>query len=357
MAHFAYVRPSGIFNPGIPVDHAEFTSFDQRIFKAINGDDGGTWAPISVITVGGAGITFTGANSSLAPGATLTSFGDLVLAAGSTTELVGISNFGGTANFNGLSVTNFFGGSVTNFFPSSNLVFAAGSTQEFLGTATVSGTTNFDGLSTTNFYGGSQTTFFPSSNLQFEGRLSSTAGLFTLGDSSTLHSTGNFYFGGGGAFVGGVTFAGPSTNFAGAAVRFTSPTELGGHTTLTNDLVITGAGGIAERVVIGADSGTNTYSVSTADVVFVPTITTNTGTYYVDNVGAVDGKRMKFFLPVGGAGGTASFGPHTSIRRTSDGIQLGVLGEMTSTSSCIDLIFIGGAWHYIPGAVHPVVSA
>lgn len=63
MAHFARVRPSGFWTINSSVDPLEFEAFDANLFKAINGDDGGTWAPAAVITIGGLGLTVTGPSS------------------------------------------------------------------------------------------------------------------------------------------------------------------------------------------------------------------------------------------------------------------------------------------------------
>lgn len=60
MSHNAYIRPSGVWNTGIVVLHGEFAAFDLAQFQSINGDLGGTWAPSSVITIGGSGLTVTG---------------------------------------------------------------------------------------------------------------------------------------------------------------------------------------------------------------------------------------------------------------------------------------------------------
>lgn len=64
MAHNDFVAGgtgSGAWT-GTEVVHAMMEKFDQRQFEAINGDLGGTWAPSSIITVGGQGIEFAGTN-------------------------------------------------------------------------------------------------------------------------------------------------------------------------------------------------------------------------------------------------------------------------------------------------------
>lgn len=57
MAHFDYLNPpAGVWNDSDVPGGAAFTSLDQQLYKAINGDDGGTWAPLAVIDIGGLGL-------------------------------------------------------------------------------------------------------------------------------------------------------------------------------------------------------------------------------------------------------------------------------------------------------------
>lgn len=61
MAHFVLTRASLAAWGATPaVIAAEFWSLDNQVYKAINGDEGGTWAPSAVITIGGSGVTITG---------------------------------------------------------------------------------------------------------------------------------------------------------------------------------------------------------------------------------------------------------------------------------------------------------
>lgn len=60
MAHFPYVRAPGTWLTGTAIDPAELEAINLYIFKAANFDDGGTWAPSTVVTIGGSGLTVTG---------------------------------------------------------------------------------------------------------------------------------------------------------------------------------------------------------------------------------------------------------------------------------------------------------
>lgn len=60
MAHNARIRSGGLWTTGSTVTTDELEQLDQAQYEAINGDDGGTWAPAAVITIGGSGLTVTG---------------------------------------------------------------------------------------------------------------------------------------------------------------------------------------------------------------------------------------------------------------------------------------------------------
>lgn len=60
--HNAYVRGgvgSGAWT-NYPVAHGALEQLDQYVFQSINGDLGGTWAPASIIEIGGSGLKVTG---------------------------------------------------------------------------------------------------------------------------------------------------------------------------------------------------------------------------------------------------------------------------------------------------------
>ena len=60
MAHNTRIRSGGLWITGSTITQDELEQFDQAQYEAINGDDGGTWAPSAVITIGGSGVTVTG---------------------------------------------------------------------------------------------------------------------------------------------------------------------------------------------------------------------------------------------------------------------------------------------------------
>jgi len=93
MAHNDFVlggSGSGAWT-GTPVVHAMMEKFDQRQFEAINGDLGGTWAPSSIITIGGSGIALAGTNHQVTGTLTVNSGATLQLASGSLVNSPGAS--------------------------------------------------------------------------------------------------------------------------------------------------------------------------------------------------------------------------------------------------------------------------
>lgn len=169
----------------------------------------------------------------------------------------------------------------------------------------------------------------------------------TIGDNTsdtlTVNSTTNF--------VNGFTAGGNSTysgtgifSFGGTArLAFGSGTGLvlgsGSTATVQGDLTLSGAGTIVERVVLGTASS-STYSVSTADTVFVPNSLSGVYTYTLDHVGAVAGKKMR-----------------VALEAFSSGMEIDLLDIVTgriplstrvkNAAGCytsVDVQFISGQW-------------
>src|SRR5262245_41008030 len=60
MSHHTRIRPIGMWTDFSVLLASEMAAFDDHQYNSINGDDGGTWAPSSPITVGGSGMHITG---------------------------------------------------------------------------------------------------------------------------------------------------------------------------------------------------------------------------------------------------------------------------------------------------------
>lgn len=112
--HFTRVRPSGFWVDGGALLASEMAVFDEHQLKAINGDEGGSWSPSSVIEIGGAGAKFTGpfwstgtfrvdGLADLKGGATVTG-GDLVVSQDASVQ--GALEVDGLATVDELAVVN-----------------------------------------------------------------------------------------------------------------------------------------------------------------------------------------------------------------------------------------------------------
>ena len=63
MPHNNYVRPDGQWPPEIVLTPGDLRRLDVAQFQAVNGDAGGTWVPLTPITIGGASLVLTGGSS------------------------------------------------------------------------------------------------------------------------------------------------------------------------------------------------------------------------------------------------------------------------------------------------------
>lgn len=68
MAHFAYIWGGtlGGVASGTTITQAALHGLDINQFKAVNGDDGGSWAPATQITIGGSGLQVAGSGLQVA---------------------------------------------------------------------------------------------------------------------------------------------------------------------------------------------------------------------------------------------------------------------------------------------------
>jgi hypothetical protein len=79
MGHFDYIMPMGQwFTPLVPLPK-RLAALDDGIAKGLNGDDGGTWAPLKPIVLGGSQGLQLGASSTITGGVTARAGGLLSL--------------------------------------------------------------------------------------------------------------------------------------------------------------------------------------------------------------------------------------------------------------------------------------
>lgn len=85
MPHFVRIRPAGLWTIGSVLQPEELELFDANQSKALNGDEGGVWAPSALLELGGAGLKVTGPLN--VPGAASFTGGVLANTAGITGSL------------------------------------------------------------------------------------------------------------------------------------------------------------------------------------------------------------------------------------------------------------------------------
>ena len=90
MSHLNRAQPDATWKRGYITVGNDLKTIDQNTFVAINGDEGGTWAPSANIVIGGAGVVvagpwiMSGANCTVTSAAPIT-FGKGAGGAGATT--------------------------------------------------------------------------------------------------------------------------------------------------------------------------------------------------------------------------------------------------------------------------------
>lgn len=93
MAHHTYPpgTPTGVVPTSYVVPETDWAHIIAALYKSINGDEGGTWAPSGFITVGGSGFSFTGTGHQIAASArvTIQSTGEMRVANGGLIKLDG----------------------------------------------------------------------------------------------------------------------------------------------------------------------------------------------------------------------------------------------------------------------------
>lgn len=81
MSQFDYVRPGGVWGNDLAPGAGDYQRLDVTQSKAVNGDDGGTYAPASPIVIGGQGIS-VGAGSTCTGGVRTKTAGRVSMAQG-----------------------------------------------------------------------------------------------------------------------------------------------------------------------------------------------------------------------------------------------------------------------------------
>lgn len=245
MAHNTRVRADlTAWEAAIPLEPSELDELDEGQFSAINGDDGGVWAPSDPIIIGGAGIEFTG---SVPTGEDLSVPGTITVPSGGAIDVESGGNVnvesGGHIHVVG-EVHVDSGGRI--------IVESGGQINELTGA-----THTYSSGSTGTHASGSTDTYESGSTLALQGTV-------TVAASATINE-------------GALAVINEAATY-----------------TQTGPRSLSGEGRIQERIVQGPDAGAN-YDGTVADVVVIPAATLTSDQTYVLNVGATrHGQRLTF---------------------------------------------------------------
>jgi hypothetical protein len=327
MAHNDYLKPGGVWVNGDVPTGTDLTKFDQRQYLSIH-EGGGTWAPLTLITIGGLGLSVTGpfvassANIIIPTGKTLS-----IASGGSfTTDGGATVNFGSDATFEGLvdivngaevllqsnAVVRVKNGALIDVQAGGELEIKSGGFLDVRPGASIDvhGTiaaktgasiaceagSSFSVAGTGLFVTGSTTTLGGTWNVASAGVFSLQAGSVTTifgdptvesGGSITWNTGSNLIVQAGGTMTFGgtfsadtaaqFTFSGSDVFFISAAGLFYSSTvtiENQAKTTQKGAVVLTNNGNIGYRIGTAPNS-TTSYDPSTADIWEVATLTAN----------------------------------------------------------------------------------
>lgn len=244
MAHNERVRAdAAAWEAAIPLEPSELDELDEGQFSAINGDDGGVWAPTNPIIIGGAGIEFTG---SVPTGEDLSVPGTITVPSGGAIDV----ESGGNVNVES-------GG---------NLNIAAG------GHMHCSGEVHIDDGGRILLQDGSF--------------------LFEYSGSEHVYSSGSE-----GTYNSGSTLALDGTVNVGATAVVTEAANAtigeGGTYTQTGPRYLSGEGRIHQRVIVGPDANTS-FDGRSGDVVIVESSGLSADRTYSLLVSGCHGVRLRF---------------------------------------------------------------
>lgn len=301
-------------SPTEPVMPAEYNKLDQQGFESINGDQGGVWAPLDVIEIGGEGLLVSGAFESTG-GAEFSS----------TVQLNDNLSVDGTATFNANLIANedvtlgntafdsLHVHAVAEFFANVQCDTTLRVFGNLIGEEDCTfGNSSADDLhvhATALFY--APTTF--ADDVYFDATIH-VAGNFaanedvTLGNASAdqlhVHATSEFFaeatfdddvtVEGDVECAGTLSVAGDFSADEDVTLGSASADALTikATATLQTAMLFSGAGRVPARAVAGPDAST-TYTAADANIVYAETLTVGR-TYGIDSTGAQDGDEILF---------------------------------------------------------------
>ena len=259
MSHFSSTRTT--WTPGTALLAAEMADIDAKTFKAINGDEGGTWAPSSVITIGGSGATMklVGVNTAES------------LFVDGTFDVSAVSN----AYFRGS--TQFRDGSNTTVREGASWAFNEDSSTEWRSGASLVINCDWNSSGRVGFSG--PVDF--SNNINF-----GVASFGFIGGAYAFVDTGSSF----NMLPGSELSVESSANFSGSTTLSNAHISSG---TISGPVITSSAGRVVKRYqfLSSLPSSTSAYGPLNSDVVIVNSLTSNC-TFTINNSGAVPGDEM-----------------------------------------------------------------
>jgi len=306
VSHFAYTRTPGTWTLSSALLSSEMADIDAKIYKAINGDEGGAWTPSTAIQIGGAGFSFGGAT-----GHRVISGSALYIESGAAFQAESGATF--TLD-NGVTV-------------SVQAAFIAG------GGGTLTGSWGFNGTHTVGATGsfilasGSEATSAAGSLVAwlFDGASSGTtwqSGAFCSWSTGTTPTTdaGSTF-----TFNGTATHNG-TTNLAGTV-------NLSGAMTCSEPITLSSNGTIKWRAYLGTDADVTILADAYDEVHVVAATPTADRTYTLAGT-AVEGQRFKISYMGASYKVTLSYNGGTTID----------LKNVTTKYTKVELTYISGTW-------------
>lgn len=314
MAHFAYTRTPGTWTALSALSHAEMEDIDTKLYKAINGDEGGAWTPSTAIQIGGAGFSFGGAT-----GHRVISGSALYINSGAAFQ----ASSGATFTLdNGVTV-------------SVQAAFVAGGGGTLTGTWVHGGTNNVTGAGHFSFDTGTYAEFLSGSTLDVD-----------VGADVTIaldHNTDHIYWTGTGATARWYTGSVLQTD-AGASVTFNSAVTLAGAVTLSGAMTcsepidMSSNGTIGWRAFLGTDADIPALSCEAYDQVHVVASTPTANRTYTLIGTAVEGQRFR--ISYLGASYKVTF----VFNGGGDSYEL---KNVSGSYVFLELVYISGAWRLV----------
>ncbi len=310
MSNLAYTRPLGVWNIGV-IRAAELADLDAKTVKAPNFDGGGTYAPSSVITVGGSGMTIRMVGTS-----TVVDLISFQSGAGLQLQSGAVAGFYGASIYSSSSTT-----SVSN---GGTWTFNAGSILNVDGHATFTGPFSAVGITVSSIQVSDSLYTAPGSVANLNGTLHVAQGA-TFSDVATFNSDVNV--------AGGTNMRAAFTD----DLTVGGPMEVGGIAQFDQPVVFDGVGRVRRRAAILSGSGSGTISATVATNYLAQGLTGNL-TVQIDDSGTDDGDEIYVFNPDP---------THIVFIRNPGGTTLGGVVSAVNNFESMTFQRIGGSWYII----------